>query len=139
MLRLLHLDPEHLAERLRDAPVLAAPPSLAGSLLHGGGGFACVAIAGFAPWALAGDWLHHAVGEAGMYAACAGVFIALSGPVLHLLVIGPGALLRFSLLFAITYAVYAALWIAAWMKLHGNLGSIVGLSSGCLAMGWMLC
>jgi hypothetical protein len=139
MLSLLHLDPEHLARRMRLAPVAAAPPSLAACLLQGSVGFTLVAIAGFAPWALAGPWFHRAFGELGMYLACTGVFVALSGPVLHRLVIGPGALARFAILFTIAYLAYAALWIAAWMTLGGNRGSLTGLGAGSLLMGWILC
>ncbi len=139
MLSLLQLDPDHLAGRLQAGPAGAAPPSLAASLIRGSAGFTVVAIAGFAPWALAGGWLAHAVGELGMYLSCAAVFVALSGPVLCRLVIGPGALARFSILFLIAYLAYAATWIAAWMTLHGNAGSLTGLAGGCLLMGWILC
>jgi len=139
MLSLLHLDPEHLAGRLRVAPSASAPPSLSASLLRGSVGFTLVAIAGFAPWALAGRWLHQAIGELGMYLVCAGVFVALSGPLLYRLVIGPRALARFAILFMAAYLSYAALWITAWMTLHGNPGSLTGLACGCLVMGWILC
>jgi len=139
MLSRLQLDPEHFAQRLQAAPEAAAPPSLMACLLRGGLGFTLVAIAGFAPWALAGGWLAHAIGELGMYLACAGVFVALSGPVLHRLVIGPGALARFAILFLVAYLAYAAAWITAWMTLHGNPGSLTGLAAGCILMGWILC
>src|SRR5579862_261074 len=139
MLSRLQLDPGHLAERLQAAPAAAAPPSLMASLLRGGLGFTLVAIAGFAPWALAGGWLARVIGELGMYLACAGVFVALSGPVLFRLVIGPGALARFAILFLVAYLAYAASWIAAWMELHGNPGSLTGLAAGCILMGWILC
>lgn len=139
MLSLLQLDPGHLAGRLQAASAAAAPPSLAASLMRGSIGFTLVAIAGFAPWALAGGRLAQSIGELGMYLACAGVFVALSGPLLYRLVIGPGALARFAILFMVAYLAYAAAWIAAWMSLHGNRGSLVGLAAGCLLMGWILC
>jgi hypothetical protein len=139
MLSLLHLDPEHLAGRLRAAPTVPAPPSLAACLLRGCVAFTLVACAGFAPWALAGGWLHRVIGELGMYLVCAGVFVVLSGPALFRLIIGPGALVRFAILFTVAYLSYAALWIAAWMTLHGNSGSLTGLATGCLLMGWILC
>jgi hypothetical protein len=139
MLSLLQLDPEHLAGRLRVAPAAGAPPTLMASLIRGSVVFALVASTGFAPWALAGRWLHQVVGELGMYLACAGVFVALSGPALCRLIIGPGALVRFAILFTIAYLAYAALWITAWMTLHGNPGSLTGLASGSIVMGWILC
>jgi hypothetical protein len=139
MLSLLQLDPEHLAGRLRVAPAASVPPTLSASVVRGSVGFTLVAIAGFAPWALAGGWLHQVIGELGMYLACAGVFVALSGPLLYRLVIGPGALVRFAILFTVAYLAYAALWIASWMTLHGNPGSLTGLTAGCIVMGWILC
>jgi len=139
MLSRLHLDPGHLAVRLQAATDASPPPSLMASLMRGGAGFALVAIAGFSPWALAGGRLVRAIGELGMYLACAGVFVALSGPALHRLVIGPGALARFAILFLVAYLAYAASWIAAWMALHGNAGSLTGLAAGCILMGWILC
>jgi hypothetical protein len=139
MLSRLHLAPEHLAGRLHAAPAASAPPTLAASLIRGAIGFAVVAIAGFAPWALTGGWLHQRIGELGMYLLCAAVFVALSGPLLVGLVIGPRALARFTILFGVAYLAYAVLWIAAWMTLHGNAGSLIGLAAGCTLMGWLLC
>jgi hypothetical protein len=97
-----------------------------------------VSIAGFAPWALAGRSLHHAVGEVGLYVVCAAVFIGLSGAALHRLIIGPGSLWRFYVLFAAAFIPYAAGWMAGWMVLRGHLGSITGLLLGTSLMGWIL-
>src|SRR5438105_10282699 len=74
-------------------------PSLASSLRRGIVGFTVVSIAGFAPWALFGRWFHQNVGETGMYAICALVFIGLSGLLLHRLIIGRQSLVRFYKLF----------------------------------------
>ena len=109
-------------------------PTLSKSVLHGALGFALVSTAGFAPWALAGHWLHQSVGEIGLYALCAFAFVALSGPLLHRLIIGPGTLVRFYLLFGAGFTAYALLWTVAWMSLRGHLGGLLGLFIGALAM-----
>lgn len=106
-------------------------------VVRGALGFALVSIAGFAPWALAGRWLHQTVGEIGMYAACAVVFTSLSGPFLHRLIIGAGTLFRFYLLFGAGFGAYALAWTIAWMTLRGHVGGLIGLLSGTLAMAWI--
>jgi hypothetical protein len=134
----LQLDPQALAERANAASRSAAPPSLAESVVRGCLGFALVSVAGFAPWALAGRQLHRAIGEAGLYGVCALIFIVLSGPVLHRLIIGPGSLPRFYVLFSVAFTGYAIVWIIGWMSLRGHLGSLVGLFGGTFVMGLIL-
>jgi hypothetical protein len=134
----LELDPQHIADRVNAVGRSAHVPSLAESVLRGMLGFTIVSVAGFAPWALGGRLLHHAVGEIGMYAACALVFVALSGLVLHRLIIGPGSLVRFYLLFTAAFLAYAACWTLAWVSLRGHLGSVIGLLFGTALMAWML-
>jgi hypothetical protein len=94
-------------------------------------------VAGFAPWAVAGHWFHRAIGEAGLYAACAVTFIGLSGLLLHRLIIGPGSLTRFYKLFGLAFAAYAITWILAWMTIRGHAGGIAGLFAGTAIMGWI--
>src|SRR5207244_8585566 len=115
-----------------------AGPSPGESVRRGMLGFTIVSMAGFAPWALAGRWLSGNIGEAGMYGACALVFIGVSGPLLHHLIIGPGSLKRFYQLFSLTFAAYSVAWIAGWMLLRGHAGGLVGLLAGTTVMGWML-
>src|SRR5687768_3997476 len=94
------LDPVSIANRMRasHSPVV---PSLGESVTRGIIGFTVVSIAGFAPWAVFGRWLYRQIGEAGMYAVCAVVFIGLSSPLLHRLIIGAGSLSRFYKVFTI--------------------------------------
>lgn len=132
------LDPESIAARARSAPGSQPPPNLRDSLLRGIGGFTLVSVAGFAPWAFFGRWFYPYVGEAGLYATCALVFIGLSGPLLHRLIIGPGSLGRFYKLFGLAFAAYSAVWIVCWLWLGGDLGSITGLLGGTAVMGWIL-
>jgi len=97
-----------------------------------------LSVAGFVPWAVTGRWLYRAVGEAGLYGVCALVFIGLSGPLLHRLLVGPQSMARFYRLFAVSFSVYAAGWILGWMSLGGHAGSVLGLLAGALAMAWVL-
>jgi hypothetical protein len=108
------------------------------SVALGSIGFMVVSVAGFAPWAFAGSALHHAVGEVGLYVACAVVFIGLSGAVLHRLIIGPRSLWRFYALFAAAFTLYSVGWIIGWMTLRGDVGSLAGLLLGTAAMAWTL-
>ena len=132
------LDAESTLERVRASGRPAKVPSLGRSLVQGMAGFMVLSVAGFAPWAAGGRWLHRHVGEMGLYLVCAAVFIGLSGPLLHGLIIGPKTLGRFYKIFGIAFSVYAVLWIAGWMVLRGHPGSVVGLLAGTTAMGWIL-
>lgn len=137
-MRWLKLDPESIAARVRESGVPARIPTLAGSLARGIAGFTILSVAGFAPWALWGRPLVRIAGEAGMYAACALVFIALSGLLLHGLVAGPRTYWRFTALFGVAFAAYSAAWIVGWMTLRGHPGSLVGLLVGAAFMGWII-
>src|SRR4051812_23710829 len=88
----------------------APPPGWFAFVVRGSIGFMIVSVAGFAPWALAGRPLHRAIGEVGLYAVCAIVFIGLSGLLLHRLIIGPGSLGRFYRLFTVAFSGYAIAW-----------------------------
>ena len=128
---MFQLDPKSIAVRTR----YAASPRVPGffeSLARGTIGFTVVSVAGFAPWALGESWLFHRVGETGLYACCALVFIVLSGALLHKLIIGPETLLRFYQVFSPAFTFYAIAWIAGWMLLRGDKGGLVGLAAGAL-------
>jgi hypothetical protein len=132
------LDPQSIADRARAAnsPV----PSLGASITRGVIGFTVISLAGFVPWAFFGKWFRapgHG-GEVGMYAACALLFIVLSGLFLRRLIIGPGSMGRFYKLFTPAFAVYSIAWIVGWMTLRGHSGSVVGLLAGTALMGAML-
>jgi hypothetical protein len=132
------LDAENIAERSRHQAPIVHVPSLGESISRGVVGLAIISVAGFAPWALAGLWFYRTIGEAGLDAVCALVFIGLSGPLLHRLIIGPGSLRRFYKLFSIAFGAYAVAWSAAWMSLGGRQGSLLGLLAGTALMGWIL-
>lgn len=128
------LDPESIAQRARGT----TPPSLAASVTRGAIGFTLLSVAGFVPWAVFGRPLYRAIGEAGMYAVCALVFLALSGPLLHRLLIGSGSLGRFYKVFTIAFTAYSIAWIVGWMSLRGHPGSLAGLFAGTAVMGVIL-
>ncbi|HEY3901813.1 MAG TPA: hypothetical protein VGM54_24585 [Chthoniobacter sp.] len=130
------LDPQSIADRARLAG--AAAPTLTASIVRGAVGFTLVSAAGFVPWAVFGLRLRKQIGEAGLYAVCALIFIGLSAPLLHRLMIGPGSLPRFYKLFGLSFAAYSVAWILGWMALRGHPGSLLGLFAGTAVMGWML-
>lgn len=130
------LDPQSIADRARAAGSQA--PSLWASLARGMAGFTLVSVAGFVPWAVFGGWFHQRGGEAVMYAACAAVFILLTGPLLHKLIIGPGSMARFYKVFGPSFILYSAAWIVGWMALRGHPGSVAGLLAGTIIMGVMM-
>jgi len=132
------LDPQSVVARAQATGQTVRIAGVGASLLHGIIGFTLLSVAGFAPWAVAGRWFHRNIGEGGLYGTCALVFIGLSGPLLHRLILGPGSLMRFYKLFGIAFAAYSILWIAGWMTLRGHPGSVVGLLAGTAAMGWIL-
>jgi len=136
---LFQLDPQSIANRARTAgsPV----PSLGESIMRGMLGFTVVSVAGFVPWALFGKWFHTHLGksgEVGMYVACAVVFLALTAPLLHRLILGPGSVSRFYKLFGLSFTAYSIAWIAGWMALRGHPGSIAGLLVGTMVMACIL-
>jgi hypothetical protein len=135
---MLELGPKQIADRVNAVGPSPHVPSFSESVVRGTLGFTIVSVAGFAPWALGGRVLQRAVGEIGLYATCALVFVALAGLLLHRLIIGPGSLVRFYLLFTAAFLAYAACWTLAWMSLRGNLGSVIGLLFGTAVMAWML-
>ena len=128
------LDPASIAQRAAGT----VPPSLGASIARGAIGFTLLSVAGFVPWAVTGRALHRAVGEAGMYAGCALVFLALSGPLLHRLLIGAGSLGRFYKVFGVAFTAYSIAWIIGWMSLRGHPGSLAGLFAGTAVMSVIL-
>jgi len=137
-MRGLQLDPASIAAWSAAAGVNLRAPSLLESIICGVIGGTIMSVAGFAPWALSGLWLHETIGEAGLYAVCALVFIGLSGPLLHRLVIGLASMWRWYQLFGAAFGSYAVAWTVGWMTLGGHKGSLIGLLVGAALMAWIL-
>ncbi len=130
----LGLDPQSVVDRVKASGSPARVPTLAESVIRGALGFAVLSVLSFTPWVFAGPQL----GRMGMYAACTVLFIGLSGPLLHRLIVGPGSLPRFIPLFGAAFGSNAVLWVAAYMQFGGHLGSLIGLLAGTAAMGGIL-
>jgi hypothetical protein len=109
-------------------------------MLRGAIVFAAVSVAGFGVWAFAGGWLAVHTGEAGLYLACALVFLVLSGLALHPLVQGAGSVGRFYKIFVPAFCAYAIAWCAAWFAFGFGLGewlaSLLGSTAFAAVAGW---
>lgn len=103
---------------------------IAHDLIRGSLGFGTVSLAAFSVWAFGGKWLQAHSGETGLYAACALVFLGLSGLLLHPLVRGPGSLLRFYTIFIPAFLCYAIIWSVAWFLLRFGTGEWLGALAG---------
>ena len=88
------LDPQSIVDRVTASGRPVAMPRWRDSILRGVIGFTLVSLAGFGPWALAGRWFYRNLGEGGLYAVCAVLFIGLSGLLLHRLTVDPELDLR---------------------------------------------
>ncbi|NBV20852.1 MAG: hypothetical protein EBS05_02495 [Proteobacteria bacterium] len=96
-------------------------------------------MAAFGVWALGGHVLGKAIGEGGLYAVCALVFIGLAGVVFGQLVIGPGGTRRIYGLFMLGFTAYSIVWTGAWFGLRGSLAAeVTGAVLGSLAMAGVL-
>ena len=105
-------------------------------------GFAVVSLAAFGVWAFGGRWFHGRGGEVAMYAATAGVFVLLTGLLMHPLVIGANRIRRFYGAFAPAFLAYAILWSALWFWLGFGAGEWIAAFLGSAAFvaitGWRL-
>ena len=134
---LFQLDPQSIAARVRATGEPFTLPTLGTSVVRGIVGFTLLSVAGFAPWPILDLWFRHGT-EMQLYILCTAIFIGLSAPLLHRLIIGPGSLVRFYKLFAIAFIAYAAVWVAFWVWLRGREGEFAGLLGGTIAMGAIL-
>lgn len=137
---LFQLDPSSSVQRIRTASATSAAtlPTLAASLRRGVIGFTIVSVAGFLPWPIFDLWLS-GMKEMHLYIACTAVFIGLSAPCLHRLILGPGSMSRFYKLFSLAFIAYAVVWIALWMAMRSDTGVVAGLLGGTAVMGAIFC
>ncbi|MEN9576680.1 MAG: hypothetical protein RL514_4535 [Verrucomicrobiota bacterium] len=138
-MKFLGLHADQILARVAEAAASPRVPGARQSLFIGGVGFGLVGLAAFAVWAVGGKVLSEAVGELGLYAACALVFIGLAGVVFGQLVIGPGGTRRIYGLFTVAFAAYSVVWSAAWFGLRGTLAAeVAGAVLGAAAMAGVL-
>ena len=102
--------------------------------MRGAIGFTAVSVAGFLPWPIIDHWFP-SLREMHLYIACTVTFIALSGPCLHGLIIGPGSLSRFYKLFTLAFIPYVVAWVLLWVSLRDERGVVAGFLGGTAAMG----
>jgi hypothetical protein len=99
-------------------------------------------VAAFSVWAFAGKWLQTNLGEAGLYGACAIVFVAFSGVLLHPLIRGPRSVVRFYSVFIPAFLAYAVAWCIAWFALRFGpgewLGSLLGSAAFVAVTNWRI-
>ena len=130
---LFQLDPQSIAQRVRAGGQEVRLPTLGQSILRGMLGFTLLSIAGFAPWPIFERWFR-SMREMQLYITCTLVFIGLSGPLLHRLILGPGSLGRFYKLFTIAFLGYAGTWVGLWVWLRGDVGEFAALAGGVAVM-----
>jgi hypothetical protein len=112
--------------------------SVGKSILLGMLTFTLVSLGGFAVWAFGGNWFYKNVGEGGLYAASALVFVALAGLLMHPLIDGPSRIARFYKAFLPAFLIYAVIWSAAWFLLKGRPGEWAGSIAGAFAFAFVL-
>jgi hypothetical protein len=114
-------------------------PSLGRALTLGTLGFTAVSLAGFSVWAFAGQPLYATVGEAGLYAVTALVFVGLAGLLLHPLLAGSNRFRRFYALFVPAFLLYSIAWSGAWFALGSGLGEWLGSLAGSVVFAGWIC
>ncbi len=100
--------------------------------------FTIVSLAGFSVWAFAGGWFYKNVGEAGLYVACAIVFVGLAGLLMNPLLHGPNRIGRFYKAFVPAFLIYAVIWSVCWFALKFGPGEWLGSFLGCAAFAFVL-
>jgi hypothetical protein len=136
----INTNAETEASAIRGDGQVTHPHCVTQALLRGAIGFGIVSLAAFSVWAFGGKWFQTHLGEAGLYSACAFVFLTTSGFLLHSLVHGPGAFVRFYSIFIPAFLAYAIIWCVVWFLLRFGLGewvgSLLGTSAFVAAAGW---
>lgn len=112
--------------------------TLAKSMVTGMLTFTLVSLGGFSVWAFAGRWFYRNMGEGGLYAVSALVFVALAGLLMRPLVEGPRRIGRFYKAFIPAFLIYAAVWSAAWFMVKGRPGEWAGSVAGAFAFAFVL-
>jgi hypothetical protein len=125
-LDLFGLTSDRVLARLQQNDGRSSIPSLGRSLLIGSFGFCFASLCVFATVAFAERWMYRSLGLSGAYAVWTVLFIFLGGALLSPLVIGPGRLWRFQLVFGTAFLLYAVGWVASYFTLRGVAGEWAG-------------
>jgi hypothetical protein len=103
------------------------------ALATGAWRFAIVSVCAYSVWAFGGHAISAAIGESGLYAAIALVFLGLAGFLMHPLMKGPGPIARFHATFVPAFLAYATVWCGAWYLFRFGAGEWIGSAAGSLA------
>jgi hypothetical protein len=133
-LDLFGLTSDRVLARLQQNDGRSSIPSLGRSLLIGSFGFCFASLCVFATVAFAERWMYRSLGLSGAYAVWTVLFIFLGGALLSPLVIGPGRLWRFQLVFGTAFLLYAVGWVAPYFMLRGVAGEWAGSLIGSILM-----
>jgi hypothetical protein len=133
-LDLFGLTSDRVLARLQQNDGRSSIPSLGRSLLIGSFGFCFASLCVFATVAFAERWMYRSLGLSGAYAVWTVLFIFLGGALLSPLVIGPGRLWRFQLVFGTAFLLYAVGWVASYFTMRGVTGEWVGSLIGSILM-----
>jgi len=108
------------------------------SVWFGAIGFCLASLLVFATVAFGERWMYRHLGLMGAYVCWTLLFIGAGGGVLSRLVIGPGRLGRFYVLFSIAFLAYAVGWVAAYFAMPNRAGEWFGSVAGSVLMGLIL-
>ena len=125
---------DRVMARIRQNGAHNSIPSLSRSLLIGSFGFCFASLCVFATVAFAERWMYRSLGLSGAYAVWTVLFIFLGGALLSPLVIGPGRLWRFQLVFGMAFLLYAVGWVGSYFTLRGVAGEWAGSLVGSILM-----
>src|SRR5262245_4633289 len=120
------LTSDRVIARIRQNGARSSIPSLGRSILIGSFGFCLASLCVFATVAFAERWMYRSLGLSGAYAVWTVLFISLGGALLSPLVIGPGRLWRFQLVFGMAFLLYAVGWVASYLTVRGIAGGFAG-------------
>ena len=132
------LTPDAIAGRARLSAGQTRFPTQRQSLWYGGLGFCLASTAVFVTVGCGRPWMYRYLGLLGPYVIAAALFVLLGGGILSRLVVGPGRMVRFYLLFSIAFLAYAAIWVTTYLVLGGVIGELVGSVTGTPVMGVVL-
>ena len=127
-----------LPQRVESTAAATRLPTLKQSLCYGSVGFCVASIAVFAIVGCGRPWMYRYLGALGPYLVATFLFIVLAGGILSRLVVGPGRLLHFYLLFGVAFFSYAAGWVIAYLTLRNPLGELLGSVAGSCLMALVL-
>lgn len=130
--------PDQVAARVRLAGGVWQPLRLGQSVGFGAAGFCLASLLVFATVAFGERWMYRNLGLTGAYVCWTLLFILAGGGVLSRLVIGPGRLARFYVLFSVAFLAYAVGWVGAYFAMPNRAGEWLGSLAGTLLMGLVL-